>query len=122
MTARTQAGDLLEKLRRGASDQEKLESKASDQEKLGDSTGSSSLPPLARPPWPTPCTRVSLDVMMITTDHLLILMMIDWWGHTDTVSISGHIFGGLALTHTFYDNRPETSLTTETSLNLIAEK
>ena len=111
MTARTQAGDLLEK----------LESK-SDQEKLGDSTGSSSLPPLARPPWPTPCTRVSLDVMMITTDHLLILMMIDWWGHTDTVSISGHIFGGLALTHTFYDNRPETSLTTETSLNLIAEK
>ena len=63
-----------------------------------------------------------LDVMMITTDHLLILMMIDWWGHTDTVSISGHIFGGLALTHTFYDNRPETSLTSETSLNLIAEK
>ena len=126
MTARTQAGDLLEKLESKASEQEKLRRRASEEEKLGDSTGCSSLPPCARPPWPTPCTRVSLDVMMITTDHLLILMkkrmMIDWWGHIDTVILSGHFFGGMALTHTFYDNRPKTCLTTETSLNLIAEK
>ena len=124
--ARTQAGDRLEKLR-SRSEEENLRIRSEEEKpcvenyQLGDCPGCSYLPPHAQPPSLTPCKTVRLDVIqnydsddLMPRKRRMTMIMV--------MSLQVGTLGGIGLTHIFSDNGQEACLTTETSLNLIAEK